>query len=393
MEIDENRCSVCGCCIDFCPVIALSMINDTITFSEPPCKVACKDACPIQMNIPGYLYYIKEGDFKKAYEIIRESNPLPSICGRVCYHPCEEACNRGVIDQPLAIASLKRFVSDQFDLEKLEIPQIKRNNKRVAIVGSGPAGLTAAHDLAFLGYDVTIFEALPEPGGMLRVGIPDYRLPKDILRKEIGYIERFGVQIKTNIKVGEQIRFDELRKSYKSIFIATGAHEDLKLKVPGEQTLGVIYGLDFLRTINMGGKVNVGKKVVVIGGGNTAIDAARVSLRLGSKVTIIYRRSRAEMTANSAELEAAEAEGIEIIFLTAPTKIIAANGKVSKLECLKMKLDSPDESGRPRPIPIEGSEFMVDVDTIIPAIGQAPDLELIRGLGLRVSQGGTIIVD
>jgi formate dehydrogenase beta subunit len=345
------------------------------------------------MNVPGYIYYAKQGDYQKAYEVLRETNPLPAICGRVCYHPCEDACNRGCIDQPLAIASLKRFITDQVDTERLELPQISKNGKTVAIVGSGPAGLTAAHDLVLSGYNVTIFEAQKEPGGMLRYAIPEYRLPKDILKKEITYIEQLGVQIKTGAKVGEQIKLDELTKSYNAVFFATGANKDVELGIPGEKTSGVVYALDLLQDVNSGKKVELGKSIVVIGGGNSAIDAARVSRRLGGKVTIIYRRSRAEMPAYAAEVEAAEKEGIEIVFLAAPIKIVPEHGKVSKVECSKMKLGPPDASGRPAPIPQKGSEFTVDADTVIPAIGQAPDRELLKGMGLKLSQKGTILVD
>jgi NADPH-dependent glutamate synthase beta subunit-like oxidoreductase len=342
------------------------------------------------MNVPGYLYYAKEGDYAKAYEVLRETNPLPAICGRVCYHPCEDSCNRECIDEPLSIASMKRFISDQVDIEKLEVPQIEKNGKKVAIVGSGPAGLTAAHDLALSGCDVTIFEALSEPGGMLRVGIPEYRLPKDVLRKEIGYIEKLGVTIKTGTKVGERIQLEELKKSHDAVFIATGAHKDAKLGIPGEQTTGVMNALEFLEAVNTGKKVEVGSRVIVIGGGNSAIDAARASRRLGGKVTILYRRSRDEMPATAHEVEAAEKEGIKVTLLAAPAKIIAGNGKGSQLECIKMKLGPPDKSGRPAPVPVKGSEFTVDADTIIAAIGQTPDSAFVKGLGLKVSKNGTI---
>lgn len=393
IHIDKDECTGCAGCIDLCPTITLTLREDKSWYKEPPCKSACRDACPIHMNVPGYIYYAKQGDYKKAYEVLRETNPLPAICGRVCYHPCEDACNRGSIDQPLAIASLKRFIADQNNGGTPEVPQIAKNGKKVAVVGSGPAGLTAAHDLALSGYDVTVFEALKEPGGMLRYAIPEYRLPKEVLKKEIKYIENLGVQIKTGAKVGEQIKLDELTKAYDAVFIAAGATKDVKLGIPGEQTPGVVYALDLLRDVNAGKKVELGKSVVIIGGGNSAIDAARVSRRLGSKVTIIYRRSRAEMPAYAAEVEAAEKEGVEIVFLAAPAKIIAANGKVSKVECTRMKLGSADASGRPAPMPIAGSEFTVDADTIIPAIGQAPDRELLKGMGLKLSPKERLLVN
>jgi len=413
--VDETKCTGCNLCAEVCPIEMLSEFDQGlgkrraiyIPFAqavpgiyaidkreERPCKAACKEACPIHTNVPGYLTLIAEGKFQQAYELIRRTNPLPAVCGRVCYHPCEEACNRGQVDDALAIAGLKRFAADQIDIEKLEIPRIIKVGKRIAIIGSGPGGLAAANDLALLGYDVTIFEALPEPGGMLRVGIPDYRLPKNILRREIDYIQRLGVEIKTSTKVGEQISLEDLRESYDAIFIAIGAHQSLKLGIPAEDVPGVIHGVNFLRDVNMGQRIEVGERVAVIGGGNVAIDASRVARRLGaSSVTIVYRRSRQEMPATPAEVEAAEAEGIEIMFLITPTRIIAENGKVSKMECIRMKLGKPDASGRRRPIPIEGTEFALDVDTIIPALGQASNLEFVKGLGLEVSPQGTIATD
>ncbi|MBW1888598.1 MAG: FAD-dependent oxidoreductase [Deltaproteobacteria bacterium] len=393
IKIDTDECTGCAGCIDLCPTISLTLAEDRSFYKVPPCKSACRDACPLHMNVPGYLYHAKEGDYEKAYEVLRETNPLPAICGRVCYHPCEDACNRQCIDEPLSIAAMKRFISDQIDTEKLELPKIEKNGKKVAIVGSGPAGLTAAHDLALSGYDVTIFEALPEPGGMLHVGIPEYRLPNDILQKDVGYIEKLGVAIKTGTKVGVQIQLEELKKSYGATLIAIGAHSEVKLGIPGEQTTGVMNGLEFLRAVNTGEKVEVGDRVIVIGGGNSAIDAARACRRLGSKVSIMYRRSRDEMPAAAYEVEAAEKEGVEVALLAAPTKIISGDGKVSLLECVKMELGPPDESGRARPIPVKGSDFRVDADTVIAAIGQTPNPEFVKGLGLRVSEVGTIKVN
>ncbi len=408
--VDEEKCTGCADCIKACPVEVDSEFDVGmgkrkaiyIPFPQavpnkyvidrketPPCKVAC----PIHMDVQGYLALIATGKLKEAYELIRRTNPLPAVCGRVCYHPCEEVCKRGYLDQPLAICSLKRFAADQIDIEEIEIPQIAKNGKRVAIIGSGPAGLTAAHDLSLSGYEVTIYEALPQAGGMLRVGIPEYRLPKDTLDGDIRYIEKLGVKIKTNTKVGEQVKLEDLRGSYQAIFIATGAHESMRLGIPGEEALGIIHGVDFLRAVNLGQKVEIGGRVVVVGGGNTAIDAARVARRLGSSVTILYRRSREEMPANATEIEAAEAEGIEIMFLAAPTKVIAEGDRVKEIECVRMRLGEPDASGRPRPIPVEGSQFTIDVDTLIPALGQAPNLAFAQGLGLELSPRGTLMVD
>jgi heterodisulfide reductase subunit A len=412
--VDDTKCVGCSVCEQVCPretdseyelglgkrgmayipfPQAVPHIATIDKREERPCKAACKDACPIHMNVPGYVSLIREGKLREAYELMRRTNPLPAVCGRVCYAPCEDACNRGQMDQPVASRALKRFVADQVDIDSLEIPEFTKNGNKVAIIGSGPAGLAAAHDLALKGYEATIFEALPEPGGMLRYGIPEYRLPKDILKKEIGYIERLGVEIKTNTRIGEETQFEELRKSYQAVLAATGAPESLRLDVPGEDLPGVIQAIEFLRGVNMGEKVDVGRRVVVIGGGNTAIDASRVVRRLGAEAKVIYRRSRAEMPAALEEIEAAEAEGVEIELLAAPTEIIAEAGRVSKIKCVRMELGEPDESGRRRPIPVKGSEFIVDADTVIPALGQASDIEFAKALGLKASRKGTIAVD
>jgi heterodisulfide reductase subunit A-like polyferredoxin len=413
--IDWDKCTGCGLCTEGCPVIIPNEFDHGIgkrkaiymlfaqavpkkcvidKREERPCKAACVDACPIHTNVPGYIKLIAEGQFKEAYKLIRETNPLPAVVGRVCYAPCEEACNRGQVDEPICIRDLKRVPADQWNIEELEVPAVAKTDKKVAIIGSGPAGLAAANDLALKGHNVTIFEALPEPGGMLRVGIPEYRLPKEILRQEIGYIQKLGVEIRTGIQVGKDVSLEELRKTYDAVFVAVGAHGSMKLGVEGEDIHGVTEGVGFLRAASLGEKVKVGKKVAVIGGGNTAIDCARTAKRLGAKeVTIVYRRSRPEMPASVEEVAAAEEEEIKIELLTTPTRFFAQNGKLAKMECIKMKLGEPDASGRPRPIPIEGSEFAIPVDTVIAALGQVPETEFVRELGISLSKRGTIEID
>ena len=413
--VDEGKCTGCGLCFQECPVIMKNEFDlglaerKAIYISFPqavpnkavidkreerPCKAACVDACPVHTNVLGYIKLIGEGKFKEAYKLIRATNPLPAVCGRVCYAPCEEACNRGQIGDPVAIRDLKRFATDQVNIEELEVPQITKTGTRVAIIGSGPAGLAAANDLALEGHEVTIFEALPEPGGMLRYGIPEYRLPKEILRKEINYIQRLGAEIRTGVKVGKDISLADIKSNYQAVFVATGAHGGMRLGVEGEDLPGVMEGISFLRGVNLGEKIKVGKRVAVIGGGNTAIDCARTAKRLGGEdVRIIYRRSHAEMPASAEEIAAVEKEGIKIDFLAAPVRFFSENGRLSKIECIKMKLGKPDASGRPRPTPIKASEFTIPVDTVIAALGQVPETEFVQELGLPLTRKGTIEID
>ncbi|MEK7275438.1 MAG: NAD(P)-binding protein, partial [Candidatus Desantisbacteria bacterium] len=362
----------------------------------------CKSGCPLHISVQGYVALIAQGKYQEALDLIRRENPFPGICGRVCNHPCETECMRGKVDEPIAIASLKRFVADWEAKVKnqelgvrpqnpaFRIPHSALNSKKVAIVGSGPAGLTAAYDLVLSGYQVTVFEKLPVAGGMMRVGIPDYRLPQAIIQQEIDAILNAGVELKLNTAVDS---LDSLKdQGFEAVMIAVGAHANKEMGVPGENLDGVLSGVSFLREVNLGNKMDInGKKVSVVGGGNVAIDAARMAVRLGaSAVSIIYRRSRDEMPADPHEMKAAEEEGIKIHFLTNPTKINGQNGKVTGVECIKMELGEPDSSGRKKPVPIKGSEFVMDVNIIIPAIGQASELGWLK---INSTKWGTIEVD
>jgi len=410
--IIEEKCTACSLCAEACPVELKSEFEEGIgnrkaihiPFPQAvPLKYTidrrgtppCQASCPAGVHAQGYIALISQGKFKEALELHRETNPLPLICGRVCPHPCEEECNRGDVDQPIAIAALKRFIAD-YELEhRAEVEPFEvTKDKKIAIIGSGPVGLTVAYFLARFGYTPTIFEAFPVPGGMLAVGIPDYRLPKEILKAEIDYIKKKGVEIKVNTCFGKDFGVEELKKDgFDAIFLGIGAHGSKKLVIPGEDLKGVIPGVEFLREVNLGKKVDIGKKVAVIGGGDVAIDAVRVANRLGSEAFILYRRTRNEMPAHESEIEKTLKEGIEINYLVQPVKILGKNGKVVGLECIKMELGEPDESGRRRPIPIKGSEFTIDVDTVMPAIGQSPQIEILKELGLNISKAGTIIVD
>jgi NADPH-dependent glutamate synthase beta subunit-like oxidoreductase len=349
--------------------------------------VRCGKACPAGIDIPRYVRLISEGRPGDSLAVIKQAIPFPGILGRACFAPCEANCRQAKQEEPIAIRMLKRFAYDHATYE--EKKPVKGTGKRVAIVGSGPAGFTAAYYLAKMGHGVTIFEALPQAGGMMRVGIPAYRLPRRILDEEIDMVKNLGVEIKTNTKVES---LDTLFKDgYQAILVATGAHQGIKMGVEGEDHPKVMECIDFLRDVNFGKKVKLGDRVAVIGGGNAAIDAARTVLRLGAKdVTIFYRRTKAEMPANASEVEEAIREGVKIEFLAAPTKIFSKNGAVT-LENIRMKLGAPDASGRPRPEPIEGSEFKVDVDAVIAAIGQRPDVP--KQFKLEIGKGNVVVAD
>lgn len=360
----------------------------------------CQYTCPIDQEASVYIALIAQGKYKEALNIIWKDNTLPSVCGRVCHHPCESVCRAGEIGEPIAIRSLKRFVLDwarENDYKIQTAHKTPNKNAKVGIVGAGPAGLTAGYSLSQKGYQVTIFESSPVLGGMVAIGIPEHRLPKSILNFDIENIKNSGINIKTNASLGKDFSIDDLfSQGYKAIFIAIGAHKPMKLKIPNEDAEGVIQAMELLKAVNLGKEVQLGRKVGIIGGGNAAIDAARVAVRNTNcdKVTILYRRTRKEMPAFEEEIGSAIKEGIDIQFLVTPIKVLTKNGKVTGVECIRMRLGDVDASGRRRPIPIEGSEFRVELNTLIPAIGERPDVSFLRKQDkIEVSEWDTLIVN
>ena len=391
--VKEGICTGCGECVNVCPVSVPSEWDEglgarkaiyrsfpqavPITFCiDKKDRAPCVATCPAGINVQGYVQLIGQGKYQEAIQLIMERLPLPGVLGRVCPHPCEEQCRRAEVDAAIAIRDLKRFAADQVDLDTLPKPKIEEHSEKVAVVGSGPAGLTVAYYSRLKGFQVTIFEALDQLGGMLRVGIPDYRLPPNILDKEINHILRLGVETRTGVRFGTDFTLQDLKEEgFSAVYLGIGAHESINLRITGEEnTAGVIDAVRFLREINLGQKWSPGNRVVVIGGGNVAIDTARLTKRLGAEsVTVVYRRSQKEMPAYVEEIEGAKAEGIDFLFLTAPNRIMAERNQVTGLECLKTKLGPADDSGRRRPIAMEGSEFVIDCDAVIPAIGQRID--------------------
>ena len=401
--IDLSKCTACGDCERACPVVLPNeydqgLSNRKATYKkyaqaipggyaiQKADKAPCRVACPAGLNVQGYVQMVKEGKYEEALKIIMEELPLPGVLGRICPHGCENACRRAELDDSVAIRDLKRLAADQFDPRKVEIPCLPRGLRRWPSSGQDRQGFPRPTTLPEKGVLATIFEALPQPGGMLRVGIPEHRLPRDVLANEIELITNLGVEIKTNAPLGPQMTLDDLlQKGYKAVYLAFGAHKGIELGIPGEKAEGVRQGVDFLREMNLTGKTRIGERVAVIGGGNVAIDVARSAVRLGAReVTIIYRRTRAEMPAWAEEVEAAEAEGVQISFLSAPIQVLTEDGKVTGLQCIRMELGEPDTSGRRRPIPVPGSEHELQVRST--GAGHRPAAGLIRPGGDKRSQ-------
>ncbi|MGD9248889.1 MAG: FAD-dependent oxidoreductase [Desulfobacteraceae bacterium] len=387
--VNETKCVGCGACETACPKNILTvrtMSQRLLTFNEEDAALApCQQTCPAEINIPQYIRQIKEGDYAAAVSTIRERNPLLLSCGRVCPHPCEDYCRRGLEDEAVSINQLKRFAAD-WEMNsgtRVPIPCAPETGKKVAIIGGGPAGVSAAYFLRRLGHSPTIYEAMSKLGGITRYGIPEYRLPDKVLDWEIEGILNLGIDVHYNTQLGKDFTIDSLREQgYEAIFMGIGAWKDYTLGIDGEDAEGVWQGINFLSTVanHPEKSIPVGRRAAVVGGGNSAIDCVRTLLRLGcEKVYIVYRRTRKEMPANEVEIVASEHEGIQFQFLAAPTKVIKDDqGRVKGLEYLQMELGEPDASGRRRPVPIEGSETILDVDMLISAISQQPDISFLE---------------
>ena len=402
-EAAVRACNFKEVALGYTPEIAVEEANRCLNCKNKPCITGC----PVNINIPGFIEHIKVGDFEKAYQVISESSSLPAVCGRVCPQECqcESKCTLGIKFEPVGIGRLERFVADWHNAqENTETVKPESNGHKVAVVGSGPSGLTCAGDLAKKGYQVTVFEALHTAGGVLVYGIPEFRLPKSIVAKEVESLKALGVDVQTNVVIGKTLTIDELfEDGYEAVFIGSGAGLPKFMGIPGEALKGVYSANEFLTRINLmkaykpdsSTPIQHGKKVAVVGGGNVAMDAARCARRLGAEVSIVYRRTEKELPARREEVEHAMEEGIQFLFLTNPLEIGGdENGNVNRIRCQKMELSQPDESGRAKPIPVEGSEFDMDADCVIMALGTSPN-PLIKNTtaGLDTQKWGGIIVE
>ena len=358
------------------------------------CKAPCSLACPAGTDCQGYVGLIANGDFDAALKLIKDRIALPASIGRICPHPCEKACRRALVEEPINIAQLKAFAADMDrKSEKSYVPSVEPDTgKTVSIIGGGPGGLTAAFFLRRKGHRVKVYDMMPHMGGMLRYGIPEYRLPKEILDAEVKMIKSLGVEMINNIKIGKDISFDEIKKASDAVVIAVGAWRSSPMRVKGEDLDGVYGGIDFLRNVILGSAPEIGDKVAVCGGGNTAMDACRTAVRLGAKeVYVVYRRTRDEMPAEKAEIDEAEEEGVVYKFLTNPSEILGENGRVTGIKLQVMQLGEPDEGGRRRPVPVEGKFEEIKVDSVIMAIGQKLDPD--SSMGAELTGRGTISAD
>ncbi|WP_320007938.1 FAD-dependent oxidoreductase [Maridesulfovibrio sp.] len=380
--VDPLACRACRKCVEACPRGVLSIVSMTSRLLHleevTDCLAPCQQRCPANINIPRYIEAASKGDYAGAVNIIRERNPLLLVCGRVCPRPCEQICRRTHVDEPVGINMIKRFVADweMKNNQRLPIPCAKDTGHKVAVIGGGPAGLSCAYYLRRMGHSPTIFEAMPELGGQLRYGIPEYRLPKKDLAWEIQGILDLGIDVRLKQRFGSRFTINDLEEEgFEAFFMGIGAWSSGHLRIAGEDAYGVLSGTEFLSAIGLGQTPSVGPNVIVVGGGNTAIDAARTCIRLGCDVTMLYRRTRNEMPANTEEIDAAADEGVKFVFLSTPTKVmIDDKGRATHLECVRMELGEEDESGRRRPVPVEGSETRYPVDTVISAIGQKPQM-------------------
>lgn len=388
-SLKENECKFCRACVEVCPSGALVDKEEWNEKNREEILIPCKSNCPAGTDIPRYVRLISEGRYQDSVEVIREKFPFPHTLGLVCHHPCEEGCSRTDVNEPISIRELKRFVAEKDNRRwKKKLKIAKPSGKKVAIVGGGPSGLTAAYFLKIKGHDVTVFEMLSKPGGMLKAGIPDYRLPPEVLEKEIKDITDIGVKIKTNTKIDS---IDKLfNEGFHAVYLALGAQKGIKMGIEGEDDPRVLDGIETLKKINFGKKFNIEGDVAVVGGGNVAFDIARSSLRVGARsVKIIYRRTREEMPAYDQEIKDALEEGIEILFLTNPVRILPDKNKI-KVECIKMELGAPDSSGRRRPIPIDGSEFIITLERLIIGIGQSSAVP--KEFNIDLNKKGNVIV-